>query len=757
MERSHLIGDCWIWPEGKAIRWFTPAETGLFESTHPGNSDFPVQLKELRDQETEVPIDQGLNPHLAALLGDLLEKHPSGLRLHLSEDLQQDWHRFPYQWLHFRGKSLHGHLLVIFHASKKPEQETASCHQGAAILDLWLHKPLEMETGGNEPFRALAIPGFVQVYRGFGPVAAFLRQKDLSEYVLTCVIAHGSETMDAPPFRLPGGALWTLPSDECLSPVVLLLVCGNDDHNLIAYGRNLLCAGAQAVLAPVGRIDAVAADAFLRDFLMAWQEDQRLDEILLHAQANDESETCARRLQLLGRGDLRLSQSVLVKDKTDLGAAEAVSMGDTEALTGLINRLTFRCFQDKGNLTGVVEDLFDALEIEHRDQTEEVRLLKVLDDVQERLWPLARAWVLPLAAYLAETYDHAQLEKYEGLHRELSELLPRTPYTQYAWSKLYYRQGQDLAAVEELAAGLKLIPSQRRCAGDAVALLGHFVNVLVDLNLPEAARAVFDLMDPCFSGKGDDLLDRYRTARMNRAGRLSLREGRVEAALSFFRLANTEALCEGCDGNRELSWLLYTSVWAEITGASEWAEQVKEKLRNVSVIFAAFGSGNESEAYLMRALAAWAWRTGDEDAIAILNPYLNEIRERLYLQDAGPCGHTLAFLHLYRKGHPGSALDLPAWDEIQAPMEAQHYWLDLAVFNALCEDWIQSRRCLERFQQLRQELVISLGMVPDWLEMRMGKDWRRNVEGRATLERECLQEGNGAEVQTLAGSGAIPI
>jgi len=94
------------------LRWLTSAETGLLDMQSPANPDFATELQALRDRRTEVPVSQGLQPGLAAMLDRLLAASPSGLRLHLAEDLSAEWHHFPFQWLHYRGETLHGRLLV---------------------------------------------------------------------------------------------------------------------------------------------------------------------------------------------------------------------------------------------------------------------------------------------------------------------------------------------------------------------------------------------------------------------------------------------------------------------------------------------------------------------------------------------------------------------------------------------------------------------------------------------------------------------
>ena len=71
------------------------------------------------------------------------------------------------------------------------------------------------------------------------------------------------------------------------------------------------------------------------------------------------------------------------------------------------------------------------------------------------------------------------------------------------------------------------------------------------------------------------------------------------------------------------------------------------------------GLGNDSVLYLLRALAAWAWRRRDAAAWEALAPWLPELKRRLESQqDTEPVGLTLSYLHLYQR-ESGETLALP--------------------------------------------------------------------------------------------------
>jgi hypothetical protein len=98
--------------------------------------------------------------------------------------------------------------------------------------------------------------GLAQQYKGKGPVKRFLGYNNLLSFSMLCVIVPGSEQANALPFRLENGELWELPTEQGFPPLVLLIVCGDEQGNLVDYGKTLLDLGVQTVLASIGQLDA---------------------------------------------------------------------------------------------------------------------------------------------------------------------------------------------------------------------------------------------------------------------------------------------------------------------------------------------------------------------------------------------------------------------------------------------------------------------------------------------------------------------
>ncbi len=744
-------GDCWIWPEGAGVRWWTPEETGVLAVESPGDPAIVGQLSMLRDHGTRVPLAQALDARLAKLLETLLRKQPAGLHLRLSRDLPDAWQVFPFQWLTWRSRGLMGRLLVSRHAPRVWSPPAQPHCRDAAILNLWPSTGTGRRRG---PFGNLGALDGVQVLIGAGPARHFIRHADLSQFSLLCVIAHGSEIPGDRPFRLADESLWSLPEDERLPPVVLLLACGDDRHNLLEYGRTLLDAGAECVLAPVGRLDADAADGFLRAFLAAWQTGERVSEILRRAQAKPSGRYGADSIEFIGHGDIRYVRAVEIQDRSDEELVAAALGLDSAAMLTLVNRITLRCFQTEGDIEEAPARLYRALNIELGDARREAPLLKLIDSLEERLWPLSRAWVLPLLARLAEEYNHSLLAEYEDIHQQLRGKLPATPHTHHGWSKIYYRQGRDATAVTELADGFRQLAPEWLSGSGGPALFGQLVSILIDLDLPTEGQAVYDLLDASLQEQGGGSAEYHRRNRLDRAGRLLLRRGELEAAAGCFKLRRTECLGDGEDGKRDLAWLLYIGAWGEPGKAVTFANEALRLLGDVGGTLRALGPGNHSEAYLLMALAAWAWRTGDTGAETLMREYLPTLSERLYVQDPGPFGLALGFTHLHALAR-GDRAGVP-WPEARAVLQARHYWLDVAVIDALGGESKQARRSLERFQKHRAQVARHLGRLPAWLADPAFQTLKSSLEQRSRDEREVLLAAK-PEASRLVTSGLVPV
>ncbi|MBK1645468.1 hypothetical protein CKO25_12605 [Thiocapsa imhoffii] len=652
----------------------------------------------------------------------------------------------PFEWLTLDGQSLFGRLFVERHSPALfdpclpliPEREIA-------VLNL---------LASNEPIQpadALA-NGSVRIYDGLAAVEQWLAETDLSQVGVLVVVAHGTERDGERPFRLPDGRPWSLPLTYGLPPLVILVACGNDAGNLLFDGQRLLSAGATSVLAPLGRPCPAAAGEFLATFAQAWRTGRRLDAILTDAQRPASAARGARLLRVLGRGDLRTSDLPELTEFSDTALVAAVRCGEDAALTVLIDRLTLRTLQQDFKLDQTERRLRDWLEIGRGDETGERWLGERLDSVSETLWPLSRAWIVPLEMQLAEAHDHHRLPRLEATCSKLGYgELQMPPTFHHYWSKLYYRSGRYALALHEVAQGLSRLGVDKPCEQGA-GLLGQLLALLIDMDLPAPAAVLHQWLDEALARRTDVDVAWERHKLRDRAARIALRQGQIERAVTLYRLKRTESARFKGNGYRELAWLLYIESWRDPHGAAiPLAHEVESWLDGIEVLNPE--PGNADALYLLRAYAAWAWCSQQSAAIERLERFIPMLEARLFSGDAGPPGFVFAYLHLCRRdGMPGT--QPPPWDAIATVLEEQRYFLELAAFTALLGERGMAIRLLDRV--VAQRVWHRPFAFPKWLEDAGLLDWEALVAERVRVERQALG-GESVSPETLLVSGLLPL
>lgn len=741
-----MIRDLWIWPDAQGVRWWTVEQSGTLPLTTPWTNDVLPPIQRLCDLGPTLNLGLALAEPLAVRLTALLGTADC-LRLHLSCDLPAPWSDCPFEWLTLGGQSLFGRLIV--------ERQAPARFDPAHPLDPESEITVLNLIAPDEPIQPAdaVADGMVRIYDGLAAAEQWLAETDLTGVGALVVVAHGTECDGAQPFRLHDGRHWGLPLESGLPPLVILMACGNDRGNLLVDGRRLLAAGANTVLAPVGRPCPVAAGAFLARFVEAWRAGHRLDAILAEAQRPTSATRGARLLRLLGRGDLRVGQRPQANECSDAALVAAVRCGEHRSLAELVDRLTLRTLQQGIELDQAEQQLRRCLEIGRNNEPGERWLGERLDAVSETLWPLSRAWVVPLEILLAEAHDHQRLPRLETARVELEHGdLEMPPTLHHYWSKLYYRTGRYALALHEVAQGLSRLSADESCTCGA-GLLGHLVALLVDIDLPAPAAALQQRLDDCLARRTDADVAWERHKLRDRAARIALRQGQVERAATLYRLKRADSRRFKGNGHRELAWLLYIESWRDPQGAAiPLAREVEPWLDGLEACTP--GPGNADVLYLLRAYAAWAWRSGQSTAIERLERFTPMLEARLFTGDAGPPGFVFAYLHLCRHDGFSGALDLPSWVGIATVLEEQRYFLELAAFAALLgkRDW--ATRLLDRVdaQRLWREPLA----FPEWIRELGLQDWEAMAAERADLERQVL----GADVtspETLLVSGLLPL
>lgn len=732
--------ECWLWPEVDAIRWWMPDATGRLHIDAPKG-----QWARLRDGLEQTDFRNALPVELARVLESALATEES-LCLRLADGLPADWQSFAFEWLRDRGTPLQRRLFVERHVPLQVSPTQCMDKQQVAILNLW------PEGEPEQSFRDLALHDLVKIYDSIKLAEDYMVRADLSRHSLLVVIGHGTE-QNLPQPLLAEGKPWSLPLGRGLPDVVVLVACGSEDGSLLAYGKTLLEAGAKAVLAPVGKLDAKPAGVFLRNFLQEWLQGSRLDRILSTQQTLPENQHAAWRYCLLGQGAIRLGKPEEPTEWPDVALTEAARNGQPEALRLLVERITLRCYQEEGHLDSAEKRLRTALSASLHDAPAETRLLAMLDPIAGQLPVLGKSWVLPLLGSFSEAYNHSLLKKYDRLCRT-SGLLKEAPSTaQHYLSKIPYRLGRYPESAKKVAVALAGLPGLEE---EAIRPLGQLLNLMIDLNLTPLAVVVAERLRQCINANGGANRDTHNHSRLDRDARLALRQGNPKIALERFAIKRRQALDNGENGRRELPWLLYAAAWDNPGGAEakSYADHAKQELADPAKVAKEIAQGNADEAYLMRALALWCWRAKDREAAELLLHYADFWRDCLdSVRDSGPVGLAVAYMHLYDWGGPVPDA-LPSLEKAEANLGEESYWLELAALFALFGKPDEAKAYLGRFHNDRKDALGHWRQLPDWL----GLDAWAEVEAeQSRIETKTLLAGQTPDPIRLVETGLLPL
>lgn len=744
--------EVWLWPEGQEnehLRLWTPDHTQRFAklaASGPGPVA-PVDLRRRMDGSGTQALETALPAPLAEWLATQLRQIPR-LRLRLSADLPMPWQRFPYEWLTLDGRPLHDRLQVWRTVPPVVEPIAPVRTARVALLNLW------PEDEAVQPLAPWAIsPAEVHRYDGRRWIEALLRTQDPRAFSALCLIVHGSECANALPFRLPDKTGWTLPTAQPLPPLVMLLACGNCDGNLLDYAAILLKQGIVTVLAALGKLDARDATVLLPGLLQGWRAGQSIGDALEATQARMVWQGWGR-LCLLGAGELRMSDVPRRADEPTHRLIESVRPGDDTALPELLRRLTLHSFFRTGDPSQATPQLRKVLAVKELGAPEENRkLLHQLCPLVENLPILTRLWVMPLLTHLAEQHDHERLNACRQELEALARAHPEFAGLYADWAKAEYRRGYYARAVAATVDGLR---SASGTDETSIRLLGSLILVLIDLNLPKPGQRLFDLREQRLDQLSDEFATQERFKSLDHQGRLDLRRGAYRKAWAGFQCKQAEAPEHNETGQRELAWLLYT---AALVGPMEGDDRYARECRTLLATCPEPGGGNDDVLYLLRALAAWAWRRQDATALEALLPWRPELEKRLYArQDIGPVGFTLTYLHLYQQPCE-SSFTLPTWEELQVGLKAGRYFLELAIFSHLLERPLpETDKWLTGYQNERRATLRTLTPenLPAWLQPELPDISPEALSDLESQERQLLLATSPPDWNALVAAHLLP-
>ncbi len=560
----------------------------------------------------------------------------------LEPSLPQSWQRLRWEALSLAGRPLAAQALVI--------RSAVWCRQGngtgkaARFLDLFPRS--EFSFLGR--FQPLIQAGRLRTSR-----ASFI-ERDMAAGGDLVIVAHGRShgLVDA------DGNSFALPAAHPMPERIWLLAC-NVDGAMGDLAQKFLNQGCRTVIAATGDISAREMACVVESLFAAARLPDENRSWLAQAAASFNGRGCPLALTIWGECDL---------DPTACAAW---------------NRMTW---DDKhGNSRRPPLD----------DETTRDEFLAAYQHATSpQAWPLTRDWMLPPLLWLAEKHDHPAM-------RDLSTRLDDTksPQAIRALASAARRVGNYAQMARYLSRGLQ-IPDLT--VGERADYLGTLANLFIDLNLPESAAAIIELHQECL---WDDPEDRYWAdfKCLDWMARMEARRGRLHLALDHMTAKRRQART---DSGRELAWQLYLATWGVLAGqvpaqtAATFAGEVAQRLAGSTP--ETLGNGNETVAYLLRALAVHAWVSHDSAQLTLVKSWLPHAEERLTDDDPGPWAYAIAYLYLQRAAPP------PSLDRALCALERARYLLEAACLSGFAGRGDERRRLLGRFQQRRKGIVGQL-------------------------------------------------
>lgn len=602
-----------------------------------------------RDTHRTLPLPdiaesiQAVEEFLPELLRAMPSPDPAARWLLLLEpSLPQSWQRLRWEALPLAGRPLAAQVLVI--------RSAVWCRQGnstgkaARFLDLF--PPAEFSFLGR--FQPLFQAGSLRTSR-----ASFI-ERDMAAGGDLVIVAHGRShgLVDA------DGNSFTLPAAHPMPERIWLLAC-NVDGAMDDLAQNLLRQRCRTVIAATSDISAPEMACVV-------------ESLFATARLPDEN------------------RSWLARAEAAFDAA-----GNPLALT-----IWGECDLDPTACTAWNRMTWDNEHGSHRrppldDETTREEFLAAHQHASSpQAWPLTRKWMLPPLLWLAEKHHHPAMR---DLSSQLGEA--RSPAAIRALASAARRVGNYVQMAKYLSLGLDIPDLSIR---EKAEYLGTLANLFIDLNLPESAAAIIERHQDCL---WDDPDDRYwaNFKRLDWMARLEARRGKLHLALDHMTAKRRQART---DSGRELSWQLYLATWGGLAEqvpaatATAFAAEVAQRLAESAS--ETLGNGNETIAYLLRALAAYAWVSHDPAALTLAKGWLPCAEERLIDDDPGPWAYAMVFLYLQQ------ALPPLSLERALCALERAHYHLEAACLSGFAGRADERQRLLDRFQRRRQAIFVQL-------------------------------------------------
>lgn len=662
-----------------------------------GAMDAPANPSE-SEQSKEIGLDAAsiLPNRLWQWLCVYLGQQPIALILDCS--LPDGWHKLAWEQLGWRGSKL-GISVQITRYAITSNQQKRSATGKTLIWNQWPEDHFSSLLKRQDVEECWQTRKLIEheIERG----------RDIGRFARLIILAHGDSTGAAHLLDKQGLPWTTLNlASVTLPEEVYIIACASYHGNLHDLIIDCLRHGAKSVICGHGPLNAELMNEALNTLL----------------DANSPAHQALREQQ--------------EKDVTPpLGGVSWLRYYGSAPLNELDN-LTLAFYQN-AEQPNPVDQISREIDIE--DKAEVVSFLHSAKSNMTQYWPLTQYWLLPVALYWAEYYDHALAHQLKMQLPDLSS----TSLSHYALkparaiglSSLYRRQGEYPKAMQQLADGWQASPQPKQ----EIELLGALLNNFIDFNLPTSGQAALDRLDHLLTCI-DYPIQEFRL--LDRRARLALRKGKIFSALSHLTIKRQQVQSQQKDDIRELAGLLYNAAWFNHQNAESYAKTAIDRLRQNDV----FGAGNDSLAYLARALAVWEWRH-KQNIDKELKPYAQLCKQQLCTpQDPGPYAYILIFRQLARNQCYGEN-----WELAVDGLERGRYWLELAAFHALAGQKFETKGSLQQFHHMRNSAFKNIESVK-----LADLDWREECDNRQAMENRILLADK-VDANVLATSGLLPL
>ena len=727
--------------------------------------------KKYLDIETGVNLrDQKNSLSLVDLLGDsisvtflgwlqLLEKDEY-LRLHLLNTLPNSWQQLPLEWCQWQGEPLYKKVQIVRYATLPKESLSCRKTKQGIILNLW-----PQQYNQQQFFEKIIYDPDFEVIKGRYKSALYIKNNDVSQLSLLCVIAHGNEKEVEQPFLGEDNKPWSLPKRQ-LPPLVLLIACGGEQGNLLHYGETLLQRGAKTVLAAKGKLDASQVTHFLDAFLALWKQGLDAECILFKLQAEKNAEHAARRIHVIGQSGLCHTSRLLADTEIiDWHTLSKKAVKDDEALLMLLDQLTLHNLVTQSSLESSVSDLYEALGFNYMDANEKRSLLyDRLNTLYPQCQPLTQKWLSCFLMYLSTLHQYNAIEQYQQEVARLQEIQIRGSNSFF----FYLASGKYRSRHHEQAMKIIIDGLNTSLSNSDYKLTELAVNISIVMLLPELGEffleqtnntlAVADISEARRAVEVFTQLD--RTARLavhigDPDNELNGDAGLVKCLQELQRKQDLAISTREETGERELCALLYFSAWLKHeTPNASYAKEALILLAPVDEICQQLRSkeGNLTKLYLLRALSAWAWRQQDKEAITLLEQYLPTIIDlcnRATHNNAAAPGFIIAYMALLN-----NPLAKQQWFYISNKMLSDQCYFELAIFHKLLKQDKKAILAYKKFKQQQRNVFEQMKNLQKSVEMDEYNDLLEKTEKRLT--RETLMDIVKLNLEDMQQLGFVP-